>query len=396
MRSMLDGVRILDFTTTVAGPGCTFFLCDLGAEVIKVEKPGLGDEARLFPPYQQNQSASFVALNRGKMGICLDLKKPAGVAIFKELIVKSDVLVENFRPGVMERLGLSYNELKSVNPKLIMCSISGYGQYGPLSPQPAYDAVIQAISGLMSTTGYPDGEPLRSGTLIVDISTAVYAAFGISAALFARERTGEGEYLDISMFDVAIQLLEAKFVDFTVTGNIPQRTGNRYPYVTPFDTFQAIDGRVFIICAGDHPFQCLCDAMGRSELSKDERFSNFIVRNQHADELKEIIEDWTREKPCRELVDLLRASSVPAATVNSVKEVIEHPHTKARGLLVDIDQPGAGLITIFGPALKALNSRVEARGPAPFLGEHNRQVLEHVLGKTAAEAEKIITSGAMG
>ena len=396
MRSMLEGVRVIDFTTTVAGPGCTFFLCDLGAEVIKVEKPGLGDEARLFPPYKGTQSASFATLNRGKKGITLDLKNENAVAVFKSLVARSDVLVENFRPGVMARLGLAYDDLKAVNPGLIMCAISGYGQTGPLSSQPAYDAVIQAISGLMSTTGYPDGEPLRAGTLIVDISTAMYAALGISAALFARERTGQGEHLDVSMFDVAVQLLEAKFVDFTVTGNIPKRTGNRYPYVTPFDTFQASDGFVFLICAGDKPFKGLCDAIGRPELCDDARFSNFFARNENEPALKTIIEDWTRQFPVKTAVEKLRGHGVPAATVNNIQQVVEHPHTRARGLLVDIDQPGAGIITIFGPALKALNSLVQVRGPAPALGEHNRSVLADIIGMSDDEIDRTIASGAMG
>jgi crotonobetainyl-CoA:carnitine CoA-transferase CaiB-like acyl-CoA transferase len=396
MRSMMEGVRVIDFTTTVAGPGSTFFLCDLGAEVIKVEKPGLGDEARLFPPYKGTQSASFTALNRGKKGITLDLKKEKAVAVFKSLVAASDVLVENFRPGVMARLGLGYNDLKAVNPRLIMCSISGYGQTGPLSSQPAYDAVIQAISGLMSTTGYPDGEPLRAGTLIVDISTAIYAALGISAALFARERTGQGEYLDVSMFDVAVQLLEGKFVDYTVTGNIPKRTGNRYPYVSPFDTFQASDGLVFIICAGDNTFKGLCEAIGRPELISDERFANFFVRNENEPTLKKIIEDWTRQFNTKIAVEKLRAHGVPAATVNNIQQVVEHPHTRARGLLVDIDQPGAGIITVFGPALKALNSLIQVRGPAPALGEHNRTVLSEIIGMSDAEIEETIASGAMG
>ncbi len=277
-----------------------------------------------------------------------------------------------------------------------MCSISGYGQYGPLAAQPAYDAVIQAMSGLMSTTGYPETPPLRAGTLIVDICSAMYAAFGICAALFARERTGEGEYLDVSMFDVAIQLLEAKFVDYTVTGNIPQRTGNRYPYVTPFDTFPSADGHIFIICVGDHPFQCLCEAMEQPELSKDDRFSNFIVRNQNEPALKQLIEEWTRKHSTETLMQKLMAKGVPGAPVNNVKQVIDHPHTKARGMIVDIDQPGAGIIQIFGPALKAMNSLVQIRGAAPGLGADNRLILEKVLGKGPREIESIIASGVMG
>jgi len=396
MRSMLEGIRVIDFTNTVAGPGCTFFLADMGAEVIKVERPGLGDEARLFPPYKDGTSASFAVLNRGKRGVVLDLKKPRAVELFKELTAVSDVLVENYRPGVMKKLGLDYEVLKGINPKLVMCSISGYGQYGPLSHLPAYDAVLQAMSGLMSTTGFPDTPPTRAGTLIVDISCAFYSAFGVCAALFARERTGEGEYLDVSMYDVAINLLEAKFVDYTVTGNIPQRTGNRYPYVTPFDAYATRDGYVMIICVGDQPFHNLCNAMGKPELADDERFKDIMARNAHEPELKKVIEEWASTLTCSEVWALMQEHGVPGAPVNDIKSVVENPHTAARGMLVDLEQPGAGTITIFGSAMKALGSEIRPRGPAPTLGQDNRWLLEEILKKNPEEAEEDLASGAMG
>jgi len=396
MRSMLEGIRVIDFTNTVAGPGCTFFLADMGAEVIKVERPGIGDEARLFPPYKEGVSASFAVLNRGKRGVVLDLKHPRALQVFKELVAVSDVFVENFRPGVVKKLGIDYETLKAVNPRLVMCSISGYGQYGPLAHLPAYDAVLQALSGLMSTTGFPDGPPTRAGTLIVDISCAFYAAFGVCAALFARERTGVGEYLDISMYDVAINLLEAKFVDYTVTGNIPRRTGNRYPYVTPFDAYRTADGYVMIICVGDQPFHNLCRAMGRPELAEDERFRDLMARNANEPELRKIIEEWTAGLTNAEIWELLQEHEVPGAPVNDVKAVVENPHTAARGMLVDLEQPGAGIITIFGSAMKALGSEIRPRGPAPALGQDNRWLLEEVLGKDAREVEEILSSGAMG
>ncbi len=396
MRSMLDGVRVIDFTTTVSGPGCSFFLADMGAEVIKVERPVRGDDARMFPPYQEGISAAFVTLNRGKRGVTMDLKQPRGVELFKELVAVSDVLVENFIPGNMARLGLGYDTLKEINPRLVMCSISGYGQYGPLSDQPGYDAVIQAVSGMMSTTGDPDRPPMRAGTLIVDISTAFTAAFGICAALFAREITGEGEYLDVALYDVAINLLEAKFVDYTVTGNVPQRTGNRYAYVTPFDLYATADSHVFIICAGDGPFAKLCEAMGRPELAQDERFSNLLVRNVNEPALKEIIEGWTTRFSTDDLMAVLQPAGVPAAPVNDVGQVIANPHTRERGMLVDVEQPGAGTITIFGSPIKPTASEMRPRGPAPTLGQHNRWLLTELLGKGEAEAEEIISSGAMG
>ncbi len=395
MRSMLDGVRVIDFTNTVAGPGCTFFLADMGAEVIKVERPGRGDDARWFPPYKDGVSASFVTLNHGKEGVTIDLGKPEGVELFKELVRKSDVLVENYTPGVMAKFGVDYESLKQVNPKLVMCSISGYGQFGPLSPLPGYDAVIQAMSGLMSTTGFPDGPPLRAGTLIVDISTALCAAFAVCAALFARERSGEGEYLDVAMYDVALNLLEAQFVNFTVNGVSGQRTGNRYAYVTPFDTFRTKDAYVLIICAGDGPFESLCQAMGQPELSADDRFKDVMSRNANEPELKKIIEAWTTQYTNDEVLGILLPGGVPASPVMDVKQAVENPHTKARNMLVDIKQ-GDTTITTFGPAIKATNSEIKIRSGAPGLGEHNEWLLKEVLGKSDEEASSILASGAMG
>jgi crotonobetainyl-CoA:carnitine CoA-transferase CaiB-like acyl-CoA transferase len=316
--------------------------------------------------------------------------------LFKELVAVSDVLVENFIPGTMAKLGVDYPNLKIVNPKLIMASISGYGQTGPLSHLAGYDAVLQARSGLMSTTGYPDRPPLRTGTLIIDITTATLAAFGICAALFARERTGEGEYLDIAMYDVGINLLEAKLVQYTVAGEIPTRTGNRFPMVTPFDIFKTRDSYVYIICAGEKPFQNLCEGMGIPELPKDPRFNNLFVRNSNEPALKEIIEGWTSKFTTEEVLDKLLATGTPVAPVNDVKQVVEHPHTKARGMLVDIEQPGAGTITTFGPAIKTANSRNEVRGPAPILGQDNLWLLKDVLGKSESESQSIMDLGAMG
>jgi CoA:oxalate CoA-transferase len=396
MRGMLDKVRVIDFTTTVAGPGCTYFLADMGAEVIKVEPPLMGDVTRLFPPYKEGISASFVTLNHGKRGVTIDMKKPEGIALFKELVAVSDILVENFTPGTMAKLGVDYEQLKVINPRLIMASISGYGQYGPLSALPGYDAVLQAMTGLMSTTGFPDRPPLRTGTLIIDISSALVAAFGICAALYAREKTGEGEYLDIAMYDVGVNLLESKFVEYTVTGNIPGRTGNRFPLVTPFDTFKTKDSYVLIICAGEKPFHNLCNGMGMPELVQDERFNNLFARNSNEPVLKEIIEGWTMKYTTEEVLEKLLPTGTPVAPVNDVKQVVDHPHTKERGLIVDIDQPGAGTIRTFGPVIKPRNSSNEVRGPAPALGQDNLWMLKIILKKNDDETQSVIAFGAMG
>ncbi len=396
MKGMLDGVRVIDFSTTVAGPGCCYFMSDMGAEVIKIEKPGFGDEARLFPPYKNGKSASFATLNHGKRGAVIDVKKSEGTALFKELVSVSDVLVENMIPSTMNKLGLDFETLSKVNPHLIMCSISGFGQYGPLSPLPGYDAVIQAVSGLMSTTGYPDRPPLRTGTLIIDISTAYNASFAVCAALYAREKTGKGEHLDIAMYDVGINLLESKFIEYTVSGNIPQPTGNRFDFITPFDTFKTSDSYVLIICISDHTWKGLCAGMGMPALADDPRFSNLMARNQNEAELKVIIEEWSTKHTTAEVVDLLRGSGAPVGPVNNVKEVVEHPHTKARGMLVELQLAGGGSITTFGPSVKAVNTSVEVRGSAPELGQDNRWLLKEVLKKSDAEVERILASKIMG
>ncbi|MBN2078401.1 MAG: CoA transferase [Spirochaetes bacterium] len=393
MRSMLDGVRVIDFTGNIAGPATTTFLADMGAEVIKVEKPGLGDDARLFPPYVNGFSAPFIVMNRAKKGVVIDMKKPEGVAVFKELVAVSDVLVENFKPGVMERLGLDYETLKKVNPKLVMLSLSGYGQYGPLSKRPAYDSIIQACSGIMDVTGFPDGPPTKAGPIIIDLATAMQAAFAVCAALFARERTGEGEYLDVSMYDTAVNLLAGVWTDYTVTGNIPGRTGNRYPYVSPFDTFHARDGYFMICSAGDATYHRLCDAMERPDLKTDPRFVNLFVRNDNEPELRAIIQEWVESRTTEELMEITTKHDVPASPIRNVKEVVEHPHTIERGLPVEVEQPGRGKVVIYGPPTKAKNSEVKARGAAPEHGQHTEWMLTELLKKTSNEIEALKESG---
>lgn len=393
MRSMLDGVRVIEFAANTSGPAAATFLADMGAEVIKVEKPGIGDDARLFPPYVNGFSAPFIVMNRSKKGVVIDIKKPEGVALFKELVAVSDVLVENYKPGVMERLGLDYESLRKINPRLIMLSLSGYGQFGPLSNRPAYDSIIQACSGIMDITGFPDGPPVKAGPIIIDIAAAIQAAFAVCAALFARERTGEGEYLDVSMFDTAVNMLAGTWTDYTVTGNVPRRSGNRYPYVSPFDTFQAKDGYFMICSAGDSTYHNLCDAMGRPDLKDDSRFSDLFKRNANESQLREIIQEWTGRHTTAELLEAASKHDVPASPILSVREVVEHPHTKERGLPVEVDQPGRGRLVIYGPPIKAKNSRVMARGAAPEHGQHSEWVLAAVLKKSKDEIERLKASG---
>ena len=393
---MLEGVKIIDFTTTVAGPACSQFLSQLGAEVIKIESPVKMDDARYYPPYKGSFSISFAAANIGKRCVTIDLKKPEGVALFKEMAKACDVFLENYTPGTVKRLGIDYDALKDLNPRLIMCSISAYGQTGPLSSLPGYDATIQAMTGLMSVTGYPDRPPLRSGTLVVDVSTAFCAALSICAALYARQISGIGTHLDIAMYDVGINLLESKFVDYANTGNVPTRTGNRFPFISPFDTYQTKDSYVMIICAGDGPFIDLCNGMGMPDLPTDERFKDIFTRNAHEPELKRIIEDWSTQYTTAEVVEKLIAAGAPVAAVHDIKQAIDHPHTQARGMLNAVEQPGVGNLVLMGPPVKASNYQVGKPGHTHSPGEDNIWLLKEILGKSEAEIQKISESKVMG
>ena len=396
LNMMLQGVRVIDFTTTVAGPACSQFLSQIGAEVIKIESPVKMDDARFYPPYKGSFSVSFAAANLGKKCVTIDLKKPEGVAIFKDLVKECDVFLENYTPGTVKRLGIDYEALKEANPRLIMCSISAYGQTGPLSSLSGYDATIQAMTGLMSVTGYPDRPPLRSGTVVVDLSTAFCAAFSICAALYGRQLTGKGTHLDISMYDVGINLLESKFVNYTTTGDVATRTGNRFPFIAPFDTFRTKDSYVMIICAGDGPFRDLCNGMGMPDLAKDERFRDLFTRNDHEPELKKVIEDWAMQFPTEEVVSKLTAAGCPVAAVHDIKQAIDHPHTRARNLFNEVEQPGVGKLVLMGSPVKASNYQVGQPGYAHAAGEDNLWLLKDVLKKSEAEIEKIRESKVMG
>jgi CoA:oxalate CoA-transferase len=389
LNMMLDGVRVIDFTTTVAGPACSQFLSQVGAEVIKIESPVKVDDARYYPPYKGSFSVSFAAANNCKKSVTVDLKKPEGVAIFKDLVKASDVFLENYTPGTVKRLGIDYDALRQVNERLIMCSISAYGQTGPLSSLPGYDATIQAMTGLMSVTGYPDRPPLRAGTLIVDISTAFCAAFSICAALYARQLTGKGTHLDISMYDVGINLLESKFVDYTTTGKVATRTGNRFPFIAPFDTFRTKDSYVMIICAGDGPFKDLCNGMGMPDLCRDERFKDLFTRNDHEPELKKIIEEWAMQLPTEVVVERLLAAGAPAAAVHDIKQAVDHPHTRARNLFNEVDQPDVGKLTLMGSPVKASGYQVGQPGYTHASGEDNLWLLKDILGKSETEINKL-------
>ncbi|GKV66213.1 MULTISPECIES: CaiB/BaiF CoA-transferase family protein [unclassified Sporosarcina] len=374
MNQPLEGIKVLDFSRVLAGPYCTMMLSDMGAEVIKIERPELGDDTRHFGPFQNGESGYFMFLNRGKKSIEMNLKDSDDRESLMELIKDADVIVENFRPGVMENLGLGYETLKEVNEGLIYCSISGFGQYGPLKKRPAYDLVAQAMGGIASITGHPDNPPTRSGASLGDMSAALYAAYGIMVALFHRERTGIGQAIDVAMVDTIFSLLEHNVMRYTSEGVIPERIGSRHPISAPFDVFETKEGSIVIATANEPLFVKLCSVMGKEELLEDERFKTDILRGKNEAELKVILEEWLSGYTADEAVDLISQAGVPCSTILNIAEISESDHIKEREMLLDVEHPVAGKTRIPGNPVKLSATPVQIKSPSPALGEHNNMI----------------------
>jgi CoA:oxalate CoA-transferase len=375
VQKSLEGIKVLDFSRVLAGPYCTMLMADMGAEVIKIERPGSGDDTRGFGPYQNGESAYFALLNRGKKSITLDLKSVEDIEIIKSLVKESDVVVENFRPGVMKKLGLDYETLKGINPKLIYTSISGFGQYGPYSQRPAYDLVAQAMGGMTSITGHPDNPPTRTGSSLGDMSAALYAAYGTMVALFHRERTGEGQYLDIAMMDSIFSMLETNVLRYTVDNIVPTRIGSRHPISTPFDIYVAKDGYIVIAVANNPLFEKLCNVIGKPELLNDPKFVTDSLRTENEKQLKDILETWLKDYSVDEAEMLIGSAGVPCSRINSIKDVIEDEHTKVREMLVEIDHPIAGQMKLAGNPVKLSLTPPKIEESSPMLGEHNDEII---------------------
>jgi len=382
MSKALNGIRVLDFSRILAGPFCAMNLADLGAEVIKIEKPETGDDSRVFGPFIDHQSGYYILVNRGKKGITLDLKHPKAREIVYQMVRNSDVLVENFKPGVMEKLGLSYDTLKEINPGLIYCSISGFGQDSPYRNRAAYDLVAQGMSGMMSITGFPDSPPTRLGSSLGDMSAGLYGAFGIMAALYSREKTGKGQYVDIAMMDSVFAFMETNVVRYTIGKTIPTRVGSRHPLSAPFDSYQCGDGLVIIAIANDTLFARLCELMGQPELRNDPRFDSDPNRSEHAQALKAIIERFLADYTVEEAMEMMLKLSLPCAPIQDVRQACEDPSILKREMLVEIDQPEAGKLVITGNPVKLSETPVDPKHPAPLLGQDTKDVLRDLFGYT--------------
>ena len=395
-KGLLEGIVILDLTRVLAGPYCGALLADMGATVIKVEQPGKGDDSRSMGPFINDQSVYFANFNRSKMGVTLNLKAPEAKEIFKEMVKKADVVIENYRPGTMEKLGLGYDVLKEVNPKLVYGCISGFGQYGPYHDRPGYDIVAQAMGGLMSITGWPGGSPTRSGTAIGDVLAGLSLTIGVEAAYINAQKTGVGQMVDVALVDSVVSSLEVINQIYLASGRIPERIGNRYEATAPYDSFHAKDGDMVIAAGNNKLFALLCGVMGKPELVDDPRFLNVPDRVENQAILKPIIEDWLKDYTIDEAVEIILASGCPAAPINTIDRIVADPHIAgAREMFVTLPHPTAGDMKICGNQIKLSETPVQFQRPAPLLGQHEEEILHEMLGLNADEVKALKEEGVL-
>ena len=352
VKGPLSGITVIDLSRILAGPYCTMLMAELGARVIKVEPPGKGDDAREYGPFLNGKSAYFVSINRGKESIALDLKAPADKAIFEKLLANADVLVENFRPGTMEKLGYGWETLHPRYPRLIYAAASGFGHSGPNSKDPAYDMVVQGLGGIMSITGHPGQLPTRIGMSIGDIGAGLYTGVAVNAALLHRERTGESTKIDIGMFDCQLALMENAIMRYTTSGEIPGPLGARHPSITPFEAFPTADGHIIIAAGNDGLYRKMCGALDRPDLADDPRFSTNDLRNRNGDALRGILNPLLQTKPTDAWIAIVSRAGVPCGPVNNVAQAIAHPQVAARNMLIEVDDPVTGPVKVVGNPLK--------------------------------------------
>lgn len=380
-KGALAGVRVLDLTRVLAGPYCTMFLGDLGAEVVKVEQPGVGDDTRGWgPPFAGGESAYFLCINRNKKSITVDLKSKEGVALIRQLSERADVLIENFRPGAMDRLGLGEKELRAANPKLIYASLSGFGADGPMSDVPGYDLIVQAWGGLMSITGMPDGEPTKVGVAIIDLVAGLMLGKAIAAALFAREKHGVGQKIDTSLLEAEVASLINAGSNYLIGGQVPGRWGNAHSTIVPYQSFPTADGFLVLGVASETIWRRFCPAIGRAELAADARFAKNANRVENRAALIAILAELFRTRDTATWLGLLNDAEVPCAPVQTIDQVFNAPQVRHREMLVEVDHPTAGTVRMAGIPVKFSATPASVRLPPPLLGQHTEEVLASWLG----------------
>jgi crotonobetainyl-CoA:carnitine CoA-transferase CaiB-like acyl-CoA transferase len=394
---VLSGYKVLDFTQHIAGPTATRLLVEMGAEVIKVELAPDGEPSR-HAPYMKGRSGTFIQQNRGKKSLCVDVRKPEGLTVLKGLLPKMDVLIENFAPGAIARMGLGYETVKALNPKLVMCSISAFGQQGPLKSKPGYDFIGAAYAGFLDMNGDPNGPPCFPGMAIGDASTGVHAVAAIACALLYRERTGKGQYLDISLVDSYFHYHETSVQAYSLSGGAyqPRRVGSHYPLYAPVGMFKGKSHYLVIMAPTDHQFAAVCRAMGRPELATDPRFDTNAKRSENRAALIKMIEEWIAATPSdEEAIRLLEEQRVPVAPVLSVVEAMNHPHLQERQTVRTVTDRVAGELQLPGFPLRFSEFPRMLDLEAPFLGEHNREILQIYLGYSEEQMEKLEAHGVL-
>ena len=403
MAGPLSHIRVLDLSRVLAGPWAGQNLADLGAEVIKVERPNVGDDSRAFgPPWVKDRagrdtkdSAYFTSANRGKKSITVNISSPAGQAIVRELARASDVLIENYKFGDLARYGLGYDDLKTLNPRLIYCSITGFGQTGPYRERPGYDFMIQGMGGMMSVTGEPGGEPMRAGVPVADITAGMYASIAICAALAHRADSGKGQHLDLALLDAQIALLAYQNTNYFATGTPPGRIGNLHPNIVPYQPFRTSDGEVIIACGNDNLYRKFCEAAGCPELAGDARFATNGKRVENRVALTRLLQEIFARRPTREWLELLEAAGVPNGPINDVAQVFEEPQVRARGVRVELEHPVAGKLPTVASPMRFSGTPVEHKLAPPLLGEHTEEILREGLGRSAAQIAALRAEGAI-
>lgn len=389
----LEGIKVLDFTNVLAGPYCSMMLGNMGADVYKMEKPETGDDGRSYGPHVNGESIYFLSVNRGKKSVVCNTKTDEGKEFFKKMIVHMDVLVENLKPGAMERMGLGYDVLKELNPRLIYVAVSGFGHTGPYSPRPSYDMIVQAMGGIMSITGEPGGKPVRVGSSIGDIIAGMFGAYGAVNALYARNITGKGQMVDVAMLDSQVAILENAVAKYGATGIVPQPMGLKHPSITPFEAYKTKDSYVIAACGNNNLFERLCTVVGRPELVTDLRFDNNPHRNVNIHALTDLIQEKMYAHTTAEWMDIFVKAGIPCGPINSIDKLFEDPQVAARNMLVEVEQPHIGKVKVAGNPVKMSDIPPEdeiPEGPAPQLGDHTKDVMINMLGYTEQEADDYI------
>lgn len=393
MKQPLEDIKVLDLSRVYAGPGGSMILGDLGADVVRIESPDGTDSMRDWVPFVEGESTYYMCANRNKRSITINLKHENGKKLLLKMVEKADVVLENFITGTLNRLGLGYEELKSVNPKIILCSVTGYGQTGPFKHEPGFDPVIQAIGGIMDVTGFPEGEPTRVGVPVVDIMTSQYVAISIISALRLRDFTGEGQHIDLSLLDVQLSSLANVSSSYLNTGSVTERIGNSHSYIVPYQVFQCSD-RPLMVCAGNERlYKKLCHVLGHPEWVEDERFLTNNKRIEHRKELTEQIQAVFYEKTADEWFNLFSEAGVPAGPVNNIEQVFDHPQVKARESVEELAHPTIGKVNIVKSPMRFSGLGIQTKTHPPLLGEHTDKYLEQELGLEKEEINRLRNEG---